>query len=66
MIDVTLTAIPRDNGCQATVNYPDGTSVSSAETYASIAEAITAAALKLLDMPFLLEARDAPDDLAER
>jgi hypothetical protein len=66
MVDVTLTSIPRGNGYQGTVNYPDGTSVSSAETYASIAEAITAAASKLLDMPHRLDALDTSDELTER
>jgi hypothetical protein len=35
--------------------------MSSAETYPSIAEAITAAAMKLLDMPERLEALDHPE-----
>jgi len=33
------------------VTFPDGVSISSEETYPTIAEAITAAAVKLLDMP---------------
>lgn len=53
---VTLSATPKGNGYQATVTLPDGVSISSAETYPSIAEAITAAAMKLLDMPERLEA----------
>jgi hypothetical protein len=49
---------PKGNGYQATVTFPDGVSFSSAETYPSIAQAMTAAALKLLDMPERLEALD--------
>jgi hypothetical protein len=51
MTAVTLSATPKGNGYQATVVLPDGVSISSAETYPSIADAITAAAMKLLDMP---------------
>lgn len=57
MTEVTLSATPRGNGYQATVTL-DGVSISSAETYPSIAEAITAAAIKLLDMPERLEGLD--------
>jgi hypothetical protein len=66
MAGVTLSATPTGNGYQATVNFHQGTSMSSAETYPSIDAAITAAAFKLLDMPRRLEALDALDDLAER
>ncbi len=58
---ITLSASPKGNGYQATVTYPDGVSISSAETYPSIAEAMTVAALKLLDMPDRLSALDALD-----
>jgi len=58
---VTLSATPKGNGYQATVTLPDGVSISSAETYPSIAEAITAAAMKLLDMPERLEALNGVD-----
>jgi hypothetical protein len=61
MLTVTLSATPKGNGYQATVTFPDGLSISSAETYPSIAEAITAAALKLLDMPDRLETLDRVD-----
>jgi hypothetical protein len=61
MLTVTLSATPKGNGYQATVTFPDGVSISSAETYPSIAEAIAAAALKLLDMPDRLEALDRVD-----
>jgi hypothetical protein len=40
------------------VTFSDGVSISSAETYPTIAEAMTAAALKLLDMPERLERLD--------
>ncbi len=56
MLTVTLSATPKGNGYQATVTFPDGVSISSAETYPSIAEAITAAALKLLAMPKTIRA----------
>lgn len=58
MTTVTLSATPKGNGYQATVTFADGVSMSSAETYPSIAEAMTAAARKLLDMPERLEALD--------
>ncbi|MDD2877957.1 MAG: hypothetical protein PHZ23_12100 [Acidiphilium sp.] len=58
MPTVTLSATPKGNGYQATVTFSDGVSISSAETYPTIAEAMTAAALKLLDMRERLEALD--------
>lgn len=58
MTEITLSADPNGNGYQATVSFPNGVSISSAETYPTIAEAITAAALKLLEMPDRLEALD--------
>ena len=44
-------------------NDDEGVSMSSAETYPAIAEAMTAAALKLLDMRERLEALDTPADV---
>jgi hypothetical protein len=61
MPEIQLSATPRGNGYQATVTFPDGVSISSAETYPTIAEAMTAAALKLLGMPQRLEALDRPE-----
>lgn len=58
MPTIELSATPKGNGYQATVTFPDGVSLSSAETYPTIAEAIAAAARKLLDMPDRLEALD--------
>lgn len=58
MPTITLSATPKGNGYQATVTFSDDVSISSAETYPSIAEAMTAAAMKLLDMPARLEALD--------
>jgi hypothetical protein len=58
MPTITLSSTPKGNGYQATVTFPDGVSMSSAEAYPTIAEAMTAAALKLLDMPERLEALD--------
>lgn len=61
MTAITLSASPKGNGYQATVTYPDGVSISSAETYPSIAEALTVAVMKLLDMPDRLSVLDEPD-----
>ena len=58
MSAVSLSATPRGNGFQSTVTFPDGVSISSEETYPTIAEAIAAAAKKLLDMRERLEALD--------
>jgi hypothetical protein len=58
MPTITLSATPKGNGYQATVTFPDGVSMSSAETYPTIAEAMTAAALKLLALPERLEGLD--------
>ncbi len=58
---IQLSATPKGNGYHATVTFPNGISISSEETYSSIAEAITAAATKLLDMPERLEALDRTD-----
>lgn len=60
MTEVTLSATPKGNGYQTTVTF-HGVSMSSAETYPSIGEAITAAAMKLLNMPERLEALDHPE-----
>jgi len=56
MSAIQLSATPKGNGYQATVTFPDGVSMSSAETYPTIAEAIAAAARKPLDMPDRLNA----------
>ena len=66
MPTITLSATPKGNGYQATVTFPDGVSISSAETYSSIAEAMTAAATKLLDMPERLEALDRLETWSHR
>jgi len=60
MSQVTLSATPKGNGFQATVSFDGSVTISSAETYPSISEAITAAAVKLLDMPERVAALD-PD-----
>jgi hypothetical protein len=62
MPDLRLSATPRGNGFQSTVISPNGVSMSSAETYPTISEALAAAALKVLDMPDRLEALDAQAD----
>lgn len=61
MASVTLSATPKGNGFQATVSYDGWVSFSSAETYPTMAEAISAAAIKMLDMPERLEAMDRED-----
>jgi hypothetical protein len=61
MASVTLSVTPKGNGFQATVSYDGWVSISSAETYPTMAEAISAAAIKMLDMPERLEAMDRED-----
>jgi hypothetical protein len=39
------------DGYEATATFPNGVSMSSAETYPTVAEATTASVMKLLDMP---------------
>ncbi|HEY1798277.1 MAG TPA: hypothetical protein VGG57_19335 [Stellaceae bacterium] len=58
MAEITLSATPKGNGYQAKITFPDGVSMSSAETYPTVAEAMTAAAKTLLDMPDRLIALD--------
>ena len=62
MASVTLSATPKGNSYQATVTYSDGIAISSAEAFPTQAEAISAAALRLLDMPERLERFDASED----
>lgn len=62
MPTIELSATPRGNGYQATVTFLDGVSISSKEIYPTIAEAIAAAAIKLLDMRERLEALDRRSD----
>ena len=61
MTTVTLSATPFGNGFQATVAFSTGTSMVAAETFPTRSEAITAAALKLLDMPERIERLDMED-----
>ena len=61
MASVTLSATPKGKGFEATVSYDGWVSISSAETYPTMAEAISAAAIKMLDMPERLEAMDRED-----
>ena len=61
MSTVTLSATPNGNGFQATVAFPHGVSMSPAETFPTRSEAITAAALKLLDMPERIDRFDRQD-----
>ena len=55
MTSVTLSASPSGNGFQATVRYSSGVSMSSTETWPSEAEAIAAAAEKMLALPERLQ-----------
>lgn len=61
MPSVTLTATPKGNGFQATISFAGWVVINSAETYPTRAEAISAAAIKMLDMPDRLEAMDRED-----
>ena len=61
MGQVTLSATPKGNGFQATVTYPNGVSISSSEAFPTQAEAIEAAALKVLNMPARLTDLDRSD-----
>ena len=61
MSSVTLSATPKGNGFQATITFANGVAVSSAEAFPTKAEAITAAALKLLEMPERLDSLDASE-----
>lgn len=63
-VDIRLTATPKGNGFQATITFSNGVAISSAEAFPSEAEAMLAAAQKLLEMPeriqrLVNEARDA-------
>jgi hypothetical protein len=58
MFDVKLSATPKGNGFQATVTYPGGVSLSSAETFPTVQEALLAAARKVLAMPNRLVVSD--------
>lgn len=58
MASVTLSATPSSNGYLATVSYDGWVEINSAETYPTIAEAITAAAIKMPGVPKRLEAMD--------
>lgn len=60
MSSVTLSASPMGNGFQATITYSNGVGISLAQSFPTKAEAIAAAALKLLEMPDRLERFDAP------
>ena len=55
-IAVNLSATPKGNGFQATITFPNGVEMNSAETYPSAPEAIRAAALKLLERPERVDA----------
>jgi hypothetical protein len=57
-MEVRLSATPKGNGFQATITYPDGTSMSSAETFPSEGNAILMVATKLLAMPHRLKRGD--------
>jgi hypothetical protein len=58
MPTIQLSATSKGNGYQATVTFPNSVSISSAETFPTIGEAIAAAAMALLDMPERLATLD--------
>jgi hypothetical protein len=58
MAQITLSATPSGNGYRGTTAYFYGVSISSAETYPTIAEAISAGAIKMLEMPDRVEEID--------
>jgi hypothetical protein len=58
MAQITLSTTPKGNGYQGTITYSYGVSISSTETFPTIAEAISAAAIKMLEMPERLEEMD--------
>jgi hypothetical protein len=66
MPTIARSATPKGNGYQATVTFPDGVSISSAETYPTIGEAMTAAALKLLEVPERVKALNRVEIIAAR
>ena len=51
MAKIALSAAPTGKGYQRTITYSCAVSISSAETFPTIAEAISAAAIKMLEMP---------------
>lgn len=61
MPQISLSATPKGNGFQGTITYSYCVSISSAETYPTIAEAISAAAIKMLEMPEHLEEIDSSE-----
>ena len=58
MAQISLSATPKGSRFQGTITYPYGVSISLAETYPTIAEAISAAAIKMLEMLERLEEID--------
>lgn len=64
MTEIRLLATPKGNGYQATVSFPDGAFINSAESYPTVREAMAAAAQKLLDMTDRLEALDQAESPA--
>ena len=64
MKEVTLSATPSGNGFQATIRFDGNVSINSAETYPTVSEAITAAAIRLLNMPDRIERLDADHPLS--
>jgi len=63
-MEVRLSTTPKGNGFQATIEFPGGVSISSAEAFPTESEAILAAAEKLVQMPERLNAATATDATA--
>jgi hypothetical protein len=55
---IALSAAPTGSGYQGTIAYSRAVSISSAETFPPLVEGITAAAIKMLEMPERLEEID--------
>ena len=51
MAKIAPSAAPRGHGYQVTIAYSRAVSISSAETFPTLVEAITASAIKMLELP---------------
>jgi len=55
---ITLSAAPRGSDYQQAISYSYGVSICSAQTFPTLMEAISAAAIKMFEMPERLEEID--------
>ena len=58
MAKIALISAPTGNGHQGTIPCSRAVSISSAETFQTLVEAITAAAIKMFEMPERIEEID--------